>query len=114
MEFDIFDKEKQIFLSTKKRRELLKGAGFVESVLVLYEGILQNSEELKNFPSPWKTGFCNIALNPDISGNSRSILKKEYCSLSKNSMIFCFIFHLVFTRLSFIRKNVSGKLVSKL
>lgn len=49
MEFDIFDKEKQIFLSTKKRRELLKGAGFVESVLVLYEGILQNSEELKNF-----------------------------------------------------------------
>lgn len=49
MEFDIFDKEKQIFLSTKKRRELLKGAEFVKSVLVLYEGILQNFEELTKF-----------------------------------------------------------------
>lgn len=49
MEFDIFDKEKKVFLSTRKRRELLKGAGFIKSVQVLYEGVLQNLEELTSF-----------------------------------------------------------------
>ena len=37
MEFDIYDKEKKIFLSTKRRREMLKELPVV-SVLVLAEG----------------------------------------------------------------------------
>lgn len=38
MEFDLFDREKNAFLSTKKRRELLSGYPFIVSVLVLFEG----------------------------------------------------------------------------
>lgn len=49
MEFDIFDKETKQFLSTKKRREFLKGVSFITSVLVLFEGRLNNLDELTRF-----------------------------------------------------------------
>lgn len=38
MEFDIYDKEENIFLSTKKRKEILGDYKFIVSVKVLYEG----------------------------------------------------------------------------
>lgn len=49
MEFDVFDKEKRIFLSTNKRRELLKGLDFLHSVLVLYEGYCDTHQHLTSF-----------------------------------------------------------------
>ena len=49
MEFDIFDKKKQKFLSTKQRRIMLKDYQFITSVLVLYEGRLKKIDELKSF-----------------------------------------------------------------
>ncbi len=49
MEFDIYDKNKDIFLSTKQRKKLLKNYKFITSVLVLYEGRLKNIDQLKNF-----------------------------------------------------------------
>lgn len=49
MEFDIFDKIEGKFLSTKRRRELLKNYGFIVSVLVLHEGKLNTLKELTSF-----------------------------------------------------------------
>lgn len=46
MEFDIYDKEKKAFLSTKRRRELLADYPFIESVLMLYEGRIEKPEEI--------------------------------------------------------------------
>lgn len=49
MEFDIFDKTKKMFLSTAKRRELLKKANFIVSVRVLYEGVIDSQESLISY-----------------------------------------------------------------
>ncbi len=38
LEFDLFDKRVDVFLSTQRRREVLAGAPFVTSVKVVYEG----------------------------------------------------------------------------
>lgn len=45
LEFDIFDREEQIFLSTARRHEMLKNLPVV-SVPVLEEGAFQNKEDL--------------------------------------------------------------------
>jgi hypothetical protein len=49
LEFDIFDKEKELFLSTSQRRELIKKIPFIKSVKVLYEGPLQKKTQLYEF-----------------------------------------------------------------
>ena len=60
LEFDIFDRQEQVFLSTARRRELLKGLPVV-SVPVLKEGTFRTREELlsllgtSNYISPDKT-----------------------------------------------------------
>ncbi|HCQ91508.1 MAG TPA: DNA ligase, partial [Clostridium sp.] len=51
MEFDIFDKEEGKFLSTKRRKEILKDYKFIISVLVLHEGKLNSFKELTSFLS---------------------------------------------------------------
>lgn len=48
MEFDIFDKEENIFLSTERRKIMLKGHSFITSVLVLFEGTMKAQKELVN------------------------------------------------------------------
>ncbi len=52
MEFDLFDKEKGRFLSTAKRRELLAGAPFIHSVLVLDQGTYESPQEITRFIGP--------------------------------------------------------------
>lgn len=52
MEFDIFDKETGRFFSTEKRRELLAGAPFICSVLVLDQGQYQSPEEITRWIGP--------------------------------------------------------------
>lgn len=60
LEFDIFDREEQIFLSTQRRHTMLRDLPVV-SVPVLKEGYFQNKEELtcllgsSNYISPRKT-----------------------------------------------------------
>ncbi len=49
MEFDIYDKQTNQFLSTKKRMELLKDYNFIHSVKVLYTGEIRNLNQLKSF-----------------------------------------------------------------
>lgn len=49
MEFDIFDKQKKRFLSTQKRRVLLKDHSFITSVRVLYEGKLYSLEHMLSY-----------------------------------------------------------------
>lgn len=49
MEFDIYDKANQKFLSTKKRRKLLKPYYFIASVLVLFEGKIDTLSQLSSY-----------------------------------------------------------------
>lgn len=63
MEFDIFDKKTKKFLSTEKRREMLKEYRFIKSVLVLYEGRVKSLKELTSFLG--KSNFKS-AENKDI------------------------------------------------
>jgi len=51
LEFDIYDKDKGIFLSTKRRNEVLKDSP-VHSVPVLYEGEIKSTEQLKGLIAP--------------------------------------------------------------
>ncbi len=51
-ESDIFDKEEKRFFSTAKRREILKGAGFVHSVLVLDQGRYENPDQITSWIGP--------------------------------------------------------------
>ncbi len=46
MEFDLFDKETEMFFSTAKRREFLSAAPFIHSVPVLAQGRCRKSEEI--------------------------------------------------------------------
>lgn len=68
MEFDIYDKEKGVFLSTKQRQQLLKLYPFIKSVRVLYEGIIEKPDTLTSLIGP--SAF--------ISDHAASRLK-EYC-----------------------------------
>lgn len=58
LEFDIYDKEREVFLSTEARRSLL-GSSPVKSVLVLHEGPINALSELVALvrPSYYKTGL---------------------------------------------------------
>lgn len=64
MEFDIYDKVENKFLSTKKRREIINGHDFITSVLVLYEGKLNKLKELTSFlgKSNFKSENCKEVL----------------------------------------------------
>lgn len=46
MEFDLYDKQTDTFLSTGRRREMLHPAPFIVSVKVLYEGQIHSEPEL--------------------------------------------------------------------
>lgn len=47
LEFDIYDKECDQFLSTERRREMLREAPFIVSVKVLYEGSFKSLRQLQ-------------------------------------------------------------------
>ena len=47
MEFDILDRQNDLFLSTEKRRELLASCPFIHPVRVLYEGRIETLHELR-------------------------------------------------------------------
>lgn len=74
LEFDIYDKENDIFLSTNERRKLLIDLPFIKSVKVLYEGTLTKKEQLYDF----------IIKSHFINDNSKDILKKECEKLNLN------------------------------
>lgn len=64
MEFDIYDNDRKIFLSTKERRALLKESAFITSVPVLYEGKLKSLEEMLSLlgKSQFKSKRCQMVL----------------------------------------------------
>ncbi len=77
LEFDVFDKQNQIFLSTPARRELLVKAP-VTSVLVLLEGLVEDISSLTSLitKSFFKTGnweknlakeAVNVSFDPDVA-----------------------------------------------
>lgn len=49
MEFDVYDKERMVFLSTGERRKLISGADFIKPVPVLFMGILKTLDELMSY-----------------------------------------------------------------
>lgn len=63
LEFDLYDKEKEVFLSTRRRREILAGSP-VHSVPVVFEGEVASREQLESFiaPSLYKTPEWESAL----------------------------------------------------
>jgi ATP-dependent RNA circularization protein (DNA/RNA ligase family) len=72
LEFDIFDKEKQIFLSTKARQELLSGLEYY-SVPTLYSGEAISLEHLKSLITKslyksdnWKDNLVQQAIKMKI------------------------------------------------
>ncbi|WP_238900459.1 RNA ligase family protein [Clostridium sp. YIM B02500] len=67
MEFDIYDKLENKFLSTKRRKEMLQGHKFITSVLVLYEGKSSKLKELTSF-----LGRSNFK-----SENCQEVFKKQ-------------------------------------
>ena len=75
MEFDIYDKVEQRFLSTESRRVMLKGYDFVTSVLVLFEGKMNLHKEL--------TGL--LGRSHFISGNARERLIEQCNEKGLNS-----------------------------
>jgi hypothetical protein len=52
LEFDIYDKQHDVFLSTAQRREILELMPFMKSVKILFEGCLENKEQLRAFIAP--------------------------------------------------------------
>ncbi len=52
LEFDIYDKETEVFLSTAQRRKMLCCMPFMKSVKVLYEGPLERKEQLYTYVTP--------------------------------------------------------------
>lgn len=46
-EFDMYDKENKAFLSTERRREILKTIPFMQSVKVIFEGKLEQAKQLQ-------------------------------------------------------------------
>lgn len=52
LEFDLYDREKQIFLSTTHRRKILSSLPFVHSVKVLHEGQLSSQKDLLKLVQP--------------------------------------------------------------
>ncbi len=81
MEFDIYDRERQVFLSTGARQQLLEDYPFIVSVRVLYEGTLSNLEELKSYlgKSQFKTSQSDAVLKYqcETAGVSYEITRKQ-------------------------------------
>lgn len=81
LEFDIYDKENQYFLSTKKRKELVSTATFLVSVPVLFEGNIHTFDELKYYlgKSNFKTSNLYNSLQEQCRsvGISFDIVKKQ-------------------------------------
>lgn len=67
MEFDIYDKEENIFLSTEQRKKALDSYPFISSVLVLSESVFDSLKSL--------TGF--LGKSHFISGSAADKLKKS-------------------------------------
>lgn len=74
LEFDIFDKERKIFLNTQKRREMLKDFPFIVSVPVLYEGSYYEINSLDDY----------VGQSLYIDNNHLEILKKVCQKLKLN------------------------------
>lgn len=81
MEFDIYDKEEGYFLSTRKRREMLKDYPFIQSVLVLTEGSIQSFKVLKDYLSishfkseSWQERLVEVSLS---QGLDPELVKKQ-------------------------------------
>lgn len=72
LEFDVYDKKEEKFLSTAARRILLKSSP-VRSVFVLYEGIISDLDELKAYVTRsyfktgnWKNNLAKTAESVDV------------------------------------------------
>ena len=113
LEFDVFDRQEQVFLSTARRRELLKGLPVV-SVPVLKEGIFQNPEELlsllgtSNYISPDKTETLRrtgekLGLDPERQireTDPSDLMEGLYIKIEENGQV---VDRMKFVRASFLQ-----------
>jgi len=68
MEFDIYDKEERVFLSTERRQKMLEGVEFIKSVKVLGTGKFDSLKELLSL-----FGKSNF-----ISENPQKVFSEKY------------------------------------
>ena len=73
MEFDIYDTQRKVFLSTGERRKMLHGADFIKPVPVLYSGMLNTIDELKSFLTKslyktenWRNNLRNLCSKDNL------------------------------------------------
>jgi hypothetical protein len=111
LEFDIFDRQEQIFLSTERRHEMLKDLP-VESVPVLKRGIFQSTEEViallgpSNYISEHKSETLRqtsekLGLDPDRQlreTDPSDIMEGLYIKIEENGQV---IDRLKYVRASF-------------
>jgi hypothetical protein len=80
LEFDIFDREKNVFLSTERRIELLAGLAVV-SVTVLHSGKLKSHKELLSYLGPSKfiskNHLNNLKKQANRIGQKEELILKE-------------------------------------
>ncbi len=109
MEFDIFDKEERRFFSTAKRREILKEAGFVHSVLVLNQGHYENPDQITSWigPSHFISNDPKKSLEEQcVKGNARldqTLLQTDLCGLMEGIYIKVEEGDYVLDRLKYVR-----------
>jgi len=79
MEFDIFDIQKEVFLDTPSRQKMLKNYPFIHSVKVLFEGKIDNVEQLHDMvkQSHFITDDKLVNLNKEL------ILQNQQKNVSK-------------------------------
>lgn len=71
MEFDIYDKKENKFLSTKRRREILKDYKFILSVLVLFEGKAKTFKDITRHMD--KSNFKSEDWNKSLEDNCNEL-----------------------------------------
>lgn len=117
-EFDIYDKENQLFLSTEKRKEILKSLPFVQSVPVLYEGRLKNVEELKSLLTKslyktdnWQSNLKDVCEKENIDFE-KTLLQSDNSDKAEGLYIKIEEDGVVKERYKFVRQEFTAQILS--
>ena len=117
MEFDVWDKEQNCFLSTKARRRLLEGLDYC-AVPVVYEGLATSLDHLKSFikqslyrSDNWKNSLKNQAQKMGL--DSEQVFKyTDETYLSEGIYIKVETEEYTVDRYKFVRSDFVNKLIN--
>ncbi len=117
-EFDILDLQKNSFLSTKQRKELLAGFPFIISVPVLKDGFLNDSVELNSYirkslfkSENWMENLRNVCKKENID-YEKILAQTDLSDLSEGLYIKWEEDGIVKGRYKFVRKEFTAQILS--